>query len=880
MKKTLLILAILLFTGLLNAQDWEVVKYGGEKYYANACYFVNADTGVYVGQAGAVVMTTDGAQSSEIVREPASTSDPSWSDVKFANESVGYACAYKGLIYKTTDSGNTWTEVGDTANYTNSLYRIAVVDENTVYVSGASGTLLKTTDGGATWNPIAFSFEYNGSVQSLDGGLAFCNANVGVVAVKTSKAYGSTWYTHDGGETWNYVQLPFSPIVAKQSVNDAEATGDSTIVIVGYGYSVFKSTDGGKTYTDVSYDASSESVYFNTIQAVNEDTYVAGGLLGHTIITTTGGATWTNIDLPVAHTIKTLHFVDTQTGYVFAEDGQWFKTVDGGANWTPILDWPNPIVKFVTSTEAGHVFLGGRRGNTSLSTDGGMTWSYLDNQMTGYTGYFYCGDFGNDNIGLIGAGSGKIYRTTDGGETWAKVDEAANPMEQDDKKVYAIRFMDENTVLAAGAKGYIIKSTDGGQTWTKLYNTENNSIYSLWVVSAKQVLAAASSGELYVSNAAVDSFSMPKDYGKMAFKDISFRGDNGVIVASKGYIFHTTKADWDTLTEVYLDAAGDEINGVTFVNDTLVYAVGSKGRIWYSQDAGLTWQEDVSAVETTLEKVTYVENKLIAVGYEAAVIMKDLTPAAPVTGLYINEFMASNDAAYADEYGDYDDWIEIYNSNDFPVDVGGLYITDDLTDPTAWQIPTTAPDTTTIPAGGFLVLWADKESEEGVLHCELKLSGGGEQIGLVQVLGSDTTFVDSLTFGDQTTDISKGRITDGGSEWGYFSKSSPGETNANGDLVGIGDDPHQVIYEYHLAQNFPNPFNPTTTIEFSLKKAGRTTLTVYSLNGQKVATLLNKDVKAGSVKVTWDASHMASGVYFYELKSGSFTSVKKMLLLK
>ncbi len=143
--------------------------------------------------------------------------------------------------------------------------------------------------------------------------------------------------------------------------------------------------------------------------------------------------------------------------------------------------------------------------------------------------------------------------------------------------------------------------------------------------------------------------------------------------------------------------------------------------------------------------------------------------------LYINEFMASNDSAYADENGEYDDWIEIYNPGPNPVDIGGMYITDDLTDLTAWQIPTTAPDSTTIPAGGFLVLWADKQPEQGVLHVNIKLSSGGEQIGLTAPNG--TTVIDSLTFGPQTTDVSYGRLPDGSDNWQFFQNPTPGAPN-------------------------------------------------------------------------------------------------------
>lgn len=144
--------------------------------------------------------------------------------------------------------------------------------------------------------------------------------------------------------------------------------------------------------------------------------------------------------------------------------------------------------------------------------------------------------------------------------------------------------------------------------------------------------------------------------------------------------------------------------------------------------------------------------------------------------LYINEFLASNDACCADEFGDYDDFIEIYNGSDESVDVGGMYITDDLLEPTTWQIPLTAPDSTTIPAGGFLLLWADKEPTQGVLHVNVKLSGGGEQVGLFAIDAFNNVLIDSLTYGDQEADTSYGRSPDGTDNWGFL-VPTPGETN-------------------------------------------------------------------------------------------------------
>ena len=143
--------------------------------------------------------------------------------------------------------------------------------------------------------------------------------------------------------------------------------------------------------------------------------------------------------------------------------------------------------------------------------------------------------------------------------------------------------------------------------------------------------------------------------------------------------------------------------------------------------------------------------------------------------LFINEFMADNDNILADNAGDYDDWIEIYNSSNQAIDIGGMFISDNSDDLGTWQIPTTCPDSTTIVGGGFLILFADKETEQGILHVDIKLSADGESIILTD--SDTTTVIDSLSFGVQTTDVSMGRSPDGGNSWMAFTNSTPGTSN-------------------------------------------------------------------------------------------------------
>ncbi|MBN2424951.1 MAG: T9SS type A sorting domain-containing protein [Calditrichaceae bacterium] len=90
----------------------------------------------------------------------------------------------------------------------------------------------------------------------------------------------------------------------------------------------------------------------------------------------------------------------------------------------------------------------------------------------------------------------------------------------------------------------------------------------------------------------------------------------------------------------------------------------------------------------------------------------------------------------------------------------------------------------------------------------------------------------------------------------------------------------KTVNSFRLEQNYPNPFNPETKIEFELKNAGQVSLVIYNVAGQKVAVLVNGKMNKGVHSVNWKAGNLASGVYFYKLKTSDFTQTKKMVLMK
>lgn len=137
--------------------------------------------------------------------------------------------------------------------------------------------------------------------------------------------------------------------------------------------------------------------------------------------------------------------------------------------------------------------------------------------------------------------------------------------------------------------------------------------------------------------------------------------------------------------------------------------------------------------------------------------------------LVFNELLASNDAAVTDENGDYDDFVELFNAGDEPVDLSGWTMSDDPKD-AEW----TFAEGTVLAPGAFLLVWCDEEPEQGELHADFKLSGDGETVILWDDAGAEIL---RLEYGPQTTDISYGRVPDGGETWTELSPPTPGASN-------------------------------------------------------------------------------------------------------
>lgn len=179
--------------------------------------------------------------------------------------------------------------------------------------------------------------------------------------------------------------------------------------------------------------------------------------------------------------------------------------------------------------------------------------------------------------------------------------------------------------------------------------------------------------------------------------------------------------------------------------------------------------------------------------------------AGELIDIVINEFMASNSTTLRDAQRQYDDWVELYNRSDTPVDVGGAYLTDDLSRPTRWRIPDNDTRLTTIAPHGYLLIWADGDVADAGLHADFGLSASGEEIALYHTDGF--TLIDSVSYNAQVTDVSFGRMPDGEADWQFMARPTPEAANADAYL-GFVDDV-QVSHDHGF---YDQPFTVTLTV--------------------------------------------------------------------
>ncbi len=236
----------------------------------------------------------------------------------------------------------------------------------------------------------------------------------------------------------------------------------------------------------------------------------------------------------------------------------------------------------------------------------------------------------------------------------------------------------------------------------------------------------------------------------------------------------------------------------------------------------------------------------------------------PVEDLILNELMAGNDTTIADSYGEYDDWLEITNTGTAPISLSGYFLTDDMAFPEKFAFPDTL-----IQPGEYMIIWADKDSEQGPLHAEFKLDGDGEELYLMQ----GAVIVDWISYPEIEDDVSWGRWPDLADCWALQAYPTPGAENTDEEPQGVETDP----FSSNLGITCCNPIHTESPDVAITGTSGAAVFTVYDMTGRLVATPFEGELSSRQC-VNFDTSFLSSGVYILRLvQEGSVVSEMAMV---
>jgi photosystem II stability/assembly factor-like uncharacterized protein len=579
--------------------------------------------------------------------------------------------------------------------------------------------------------------------------------------------------------------------------------------------------------------------------------------------TTNGGATW-NLLKTVPDELTSIYFINNNTGFVTTVGGMEggvatiYKTTDGGVNWTPVIfnGWAETfkILKFVNES-TGFIQHGGVRNNNRLykTVNAGMNWAVIGtNQVFGRIHIF-------DENNFIGTDYYNLKITTDGGSTWSiKSQPFMEPLDinfQSPQKGY---ILDHNNRISV--------TDNAGDNWTQITDANGNGSASdqlrelefinentgFVIGRNSKFRKTINGGETWVNY----ETDLPSVSG-FDFLDANTGFVSGTSSDWKAYISKTTNGG-ENFTKYLVsdDYLGTKLK---FVNANTGFAAGYY-KFFSTTNGGVNWQTVTLQDSIDIYSMEFIDGN-------TGILCGKLYQS------FVNKVYRTTNAGL--------NWTPVYATpNSLYNSLGKIKMVNNLK--------------------GYICgygIWTT--------------TNGGESWYQMNISGiPQFTYLSSIEFINEQTGFVVGtgviyRTTNGGSQWATGSMPTQGRiesikffnastgimagdkgailktTNGGGIfLVGVASLNNSIASDYKLHQNYPNPFNPVTNIQFDIPKSDFVTVRVYDILGKEVENLVSEFKPAGSYNISFDASNLGSGVYFYRLETNNFAETKRMVLVK
>lgn len=568
--------------------------------------------------------------------------------------------------------------------------------------------------------------------------------------------------------------------------------------------------------------------------------------------------------------LRSVKFIDQNTGWAVGQDQMnalVLNTIDGGLNWNIKRLYNGQYnfasVFFIDSLSgwiAGDYFNNGNPyGIVLKTTNGGNDWDL--NSLTSY-GWFQTIFFINSNVGWVGGASG-ILKTTNGGVDWM-------PQSGITGSSYSIQFIDENLGWTGASNG-TYKTTNGGANWSyTAFPVGGTNWESICFINSEVGWISGNEGRIAKSTNGGDNWVLQNSETTDFIHSIVFVDpSNGWAATQSPAIINSTNGgqNWNVQSTI----SADYMNSMSFLNSFSGWAVGGKTILKYTGN-GLEIDSPNGGEEWfigTIQTIYWTSGNIDSIKIEYSTN----------NGSTWNEIVKSYPAAS----GSYNWSIPNIPSTECLIritDLGGTSLFDIsdqvfsiLYQPTIQIISPNGGENW--EAGSIhSITWASSNISN--ISLSLSTDNGSSWVQIVSSLPSSGVYnwIVTNTPSNQSfimvADVSNVNLFDVSDN--SFNITIPTDIT---DTLNVA-----MINDFRLNQNHPNPFNPSTIINFEIPVQINVLLKVYDLLGNEITTLVNEEKPIGSYKIEFDASSLSNGVYFYRLQAGNFVQTRKMILMK
>jgi hypothetical protein len=794
------------------------------------------------------------------------------------------------LIFNTMIIFPQWTQTNGPCG--GKIFSLAVSGNNVF--AGTNGGIYLSTDNGLNWTK-----ENNGLPTTV--------GNVNALAINGNNIYagigGSGIYlSTDNGSSWSDINngLP-------QTVKTIATEGNNIFASI-YGGGIYLSTDNGSSWSEVNNGLTNS--YINSI--ATKDNYIyATANLGNgpsgVFLSTNNGSNWSQVNNGLTDTLVSAITISGSNVFAGTASGTYRSTNKGG-NWIKLNNGlpPNTYVRTINADD-NKIFAGTDLNGIYISTDGGLSWEPISSGLPN-TNILTIAVSGNNII--AGTNGDGVYLSSNNGSTW---NESSSGIIN--TTIEAIVISGNNIFAAAGGGGIYLSSNEGS-SWSHLKNgTPDTYIYSLALSGTNVFAGTRSTGVFMSTNNGVEWHGANNGLNLFNFENfisLTGYGDNILAGTWEGHVYlsNNTDINWNSIGDF---GTSRSVNALTMSGNKIFAAIGQgngSGGVWRTTDYGVNWTE--------LNSGLFSLNDVWDIAISGNNVLARVTGNGPCeAGIFIS-------------YNNGASWSKIfYNgiplTGKGPFSVSGnkiffgasYYSTDNgvswnnnsITGLTGASINAIATSDSKIFAGTYgQGVWSSLQSE----LLPVELVGLTATVNKKSIVLTWKTASEINNFGFEverglnnnpsiweTLGFVKGAGNSNSTkEYSFTDKTVNGNEKFIYRLKQIDND-GKIKYSpeteisinltpqvYSLENNYPNPFNPSTVIKYTLPFDSNIKLTVYNSLGMNMRELVSEIQQSGVHEYKFNATGLSSGVYLYTIEASSvdgrenFRSTKKMILMK